>query len=436
LVFDSTHINSLAKKSGFLLRKSKLGGFQFLFSLVFAHHRGKQFSLLDMASYLFKDFKIKITKQSLHDRFTGKAVLFVKSCLDNLLAQKIQYQDDVNVLKSHFNRVRIKDSTKFSLPNSFSNKYKGYGGALHNSSSMISIQFEYDFLSGQSMDLRLTDGVKNDQSDAREFTHDIQEKDLFLRDLGYCTLNFLARVDAAKAYFVSRLAPKTHIYNSKTAEEPIDVKNYLKKIKKYKLNYIEVAVYLGKKERLATRAVISLADKATYEKRVKKTSKHARSKGMQVSDTFKTRAKLNIMVTNVPVAFLKAENIRKIYSLRWQIELIFKVWKSQATIHEFSTGKIERFECQLYGKLIWIILNMSIFTWLQHRIYKTKNILCSIWKYFKYVKNQSEQLLEATKSPRKIIDLMDELIEIAPKILILEKKKGKLSLNQSITVLA
>jgi hypothetical protein len=30
---------------------------------------------------------------------------------------------------------------------------------------------------------------------------------------------------------------------------------------------------------------------------------------------------------------------------------------------------------------------------------------------------------------------MDELIEIAPKILILEKKKGKLSLNQSITVL-
>ena len=221
-----------------------------------------------------------------------------------------------------------------------------------------------------------------------------------------------------------------------TAEEPIDVKNYLKKIKKHKLNYIEVAVYLGKKERLATRAVITMADKATYAKRLKKTSRHARSKGLQVSDSFKTRAQLNIMVTNVPAEILKAEDIRKIYSIRWQIELIFKVWKSQATIHEFSTGKIERFECQLYGKLIWITLNMSIFTWLQHRIYKTQNLLCSLWKYFKYVKNQSEQLLEATKSPRKIIVMMDELIEIAPKILILEKKKGKLSLNQSITVLA
>ncbi|PTB94431.1 hypothetical protein C9994_12140 [Marivirga lumbricoides] len=79
---------------------------------------------------------------------------------------------------------------------------------------------------------------------------------------------------------------------------------------------------------------------------------------------------------------------------------------------------------------------MSIFTWLQHRLYKAKKILCSIWKYFKYMKNQSDQLLEATKSPGKIINLMDELIEIAPKILILEKKKGKLSLNHAITVLA
>ncbi|PTB94432.1 hypothetical protein C9994_12145 [Marivirga lumbricoides] len=324
MVFNSATIDSLAKESGFIIRKSKLSGFQFLFSLVFAYHRGKHFSLLDMASYLFKDFKLKITKQSLHDRFTSKAVLFVKKCLDNLLSQKINYQDDVNILKSHFNRVRIKDSTKFSLPNSFSDKYKGYGGALHNSVSMISIQFEYDFLSGQSMDLRLTDGVKNDQSDSREFTHDIQEKDLFLRDLGYCTMNFLTRIDSAKAYFVSRLAPKTHIYTDRKSKEPIDVKGYHKKLNRYKLDSIEVEVYLGKKERLPTRAIISLADKTTYEKRIRKTSKHARSKGMQVSEAFKTRAQLNIMVTNVPVEYLKSENIRKIYSLRWQIELLFK----------------------------------------------------------------------------------------------------------------
>lgn len=419
-----------------MVRKSKLDGFKFLSCLVFTYQSGDRFSLLDMVSFLFKDFRISITKQSLHDRFNSKAVEFLKNCLDKLLLQKIHHQGDTSTLKSHFNRVRIKDSTKFSLPNSFSQKYKGYGGALHNSSSMISIQYEYDFLSGQSMDLRLTDGVKNDQSDSRDFTHDIQEKDLFLRDLGYCTIDFLSRVNSGSAFFVSRLAPKTNIYSCKDSKNPIDVKDYLKKLKKHGLEFMEVEIFLGKKARIPVRALISLAEMDTYEKRLRKTSKQARSSGNNVSDAFKTRAKLNILVTNVPQKLLAAESIRKVYSLRWQIELLFKVWKSQIKINKFTTGKMERFECQLYGKLIWIILNLNIFNWLQQRIYKDKKALCSVWKYFGHVQNLSDQIIEAIRSPDKTIDFMDELAIIAPKLLMLEKKKGKLSLNQVIMTLA
>lgn len=391
-----------------------------------------------MASSLFREFRVSITKQSLHDRFTSEAVSFIKSCLGKLLSQKFQshVHGNMKILNSHFNRIRIKDSTKFALPDSFSEKYKGYGGALHNSSSMISIQYEYDFLSGQSMDLRLTDGVKNDQSDSRDFTHDIQEKDLFLRDLGYCTLNFLSKVDSAKAYFVSRLSPKANIYPDKKSLKPIDVKDYIKELKKNNVDFMEVNVFLGKKERIPVRAVISLADTTTYEKRLRKTSKQARSTGNKVSDAFKTKALLNVVVTNVPKDILDAQNIRKVYSLRWQIELFFKVWKSQVKINEFTTEKIERFECQLYGKLIWIILNLNIFQWLQQRVYSTKKALCSVWKYFKHVQNNSDQLIEAIKTPHKIVGFMEGLVEIAVKILMLEKKKGKTSLNQLIELLA
>lgn len=389
-----------------------------------------------MVSYLFKDFSLRITKQSLHDRFSGKAVNFLRGCLDQLLAQKIQYRGNINTLKSHFNRVRIKDSTKFALPGSFGEKYKGYGGVLHNSSSMISIQYEYDFLSGQSMDLRLTDGVSNDQSDSRDYTHDIRENDLFLRDLGYCTLTFLSRVNSAKAYFVSRLAPKTNIYESESAKDPIAAEYYLKKLKKNGLETMEAEVFLGKKARIPVRALISLADEATYEKKLRKTSKQAKSNGNKVSKAFKTRTMLNIVVTNVPKKLLEAENIRKVYSLRWQIELLFKVWKSQATINEFTTGKIERFECQLYGRFIWIILNMHIFNWLQHRIYKDKKALCSIWKYFKHAKNHIDKLVESLTDPRKMIIFIENLVEVAPGILMLEEKKDKLSLNQLVTILA
>ncbi len=426
----------MAKESGFCIRKSKFAGFQFLFSLMFAYHRGKHFSLLDMASFLFRDFRLKITKQSLHDRFNGSAVRFLKKCLDHLMSQKIRYKGDSNALRSKFSRIRIKDSTKYGLPDSFIGKYGGYGGALKNSSSMISIQYEYDFLSGQSLDLRLTEAVRNDQSDSSGFTHDIRENDLFIRDMGYCTLKFMSMVDSGKAFFVNRLAPKTNIYAARDSKEPVDVKDYMRKLKKHGLEFMEVEVFLGKKERIPVRAVISLADEDTYQKRIRKTEKQARSTGNKVTEAFRTRVRLNIMVTNVPVQMLDAQNIRKVYSIRWQIELLFKVWKSQATIHEFNTCNIHRFECQLYGKLIWIVLNLNLFNWLQQRIFSKKNYLCSVWKYFKLILNLSDRLLEAIKTPGKIILLMDDLAELAPKILKLEEKKDKPSLNQQFMCLA
>lgn len=402
---------------------------------MFSYQRGKDFSLLDMASFLFQEFGINITKQSLHDRFTSPAVEFLKKCLDCLLAQKISFTGEKQALKTHFNRIRIKDSTKFALPDSFSEKYKGYGGALHHSSSMISVQYEYDFLSGQSLDLRLTSGVKNDQSDSADFTHDIQENDLFLRDMGYCTLSFMSKIHSAKAYFVNRLTPRVNIYSEPDSKDPVDINFYLKKVKKDNLEYLEVPVFLGKKDRIPVRLVVSLADETTYEKRLRKTSKQARSTGNKVSDKFKARARLNIMVTNAPAEILKGKDIRKVYSLRWQIELIFKTWKSLATIDEFNTSKIHRFECQLYGKLIWIILNLNIFNWLQHQVLQKNKVLCSIWKYFRLIQNISDYLITALKSHKELITLLDQLKDFAPKILYLEKKKGKLSLNEILTTL-
>ncbi|SDA97278.1 Transposase DDE domain-containing protein, partial [Algoriphagus alkaliphilus] len=146
------------------------------------------------------------------------------------------------------------------------------------------------------------------------------------------------------------------------------------------------------------------------------------STGNKVSDKFKARARLNIMVTNVPAEILKGKDIRKVYSLRRQIELIFKTWKSLVTIDEFNTKKIHRFECQLYGKLIWIILNLTIFNWLQNQVLQKNNVLCSVWKYFRLIQNISDHLINALKSHKELIILLDQLKEFAPKILYLETK--------------
>jgi IS4 transposase len=65
---------------------------------------------------------------------------------------------------------------------------------------------------------------------------------------------------------------------------------------------------------------------------------------------------------------LPIEKIRRTYYLRWQIELVFKTWKSFFEINKVKKVKKERLECQLLAKLIWVLLNWQLFRSCNHYV--------------------------------------------------------------------
>lgn len=69
----------------------------------------------------------------------------------------------------------------------------------------------------------------------------------------------------------------------------------------------------------------------------------------------------NTFITNVCCSILPVAVIRKTYYLRWQIELVFKTWKSFFRIDKIKKVKKERLECQLLAKLLWILINWNLF---------------------------------------------------------------------------
>lgn len=392
---------------------------------MFTHHQGKALSLLDLTGDLYEQFNIRLAKQSLQERFNDGAVKFMKSVLLYLLNKQLSTVGAHDSL-SMFNRVRIKDSTRFSLPEQYAVKYQGYGGATPNSKSMITIQHEYDLITGKTMDFRLTNGLCNDQSDSRDHTYDIMENDLFIRDLGYCTLGYLQKVADNKAFFLNRLSPQTTVYHVDQPTKAIDLTSCLKKMKRHNLPYLTYEVLVGSKVKLPCRLVVSLVNDSTYNKRLRKTTKMAKSYGHNVSKEYKSKARLNMFITNVPEEWIPAEQIKSTYGLRWQIELIFKVWKSQAKISSIKEMKIHRFECQLLGKIIWLLINWKIYCWLlRNPNRKHLGIGYSLWKFYKSAFRWSYKLRGALQSAKKAKDLIDTLKNMNQQLFALEKRIGK-----------
>lgn len=61
------------------------------------------------------------------------------------------------------------------------------------------------------------------------------------------------------------------------------------------------------------------------------------------------------LVTNLPSEDFDLASVRELYRLRWQIELLFKEWKSYANLHAFRTAN----PCIAEG-LIWASLAAAL----------------------------------------------------------------------------
>jgi hypothetical protein len=65
----------------------------------------------------------------------------------------------------------------------------------------------------------------------------------------------------------------------------------------------------------------------------------ARDKGRQVRATRLALAAWTLFVTNVPAERLTLREVLVLGRMRWQIELLFKLWKSQGHVDESRSTK-------------------------------------------------------------------------------------------------
>jgi hypothetical protein len=426
--FTAEEIEQLAKQSKFVQRENavKVDGRIFLDLIVFNSDKLKEQSLNDLAVALSCKYGIEITKQSLNERFNQYALLFLTKALEKLLNNQLSL-NRLSVASQQFNRILIKDSVCFQIDESLQGLYKGSGGS--GSEAAIRIQFEYDVLNGTITDLTVHAFNDQDATDSLATIEKTQAGDLVIRDLAYMSLDVLKRLIEKLAIFICRVNPNTKIYeltNGNYEELNFDkIKRYMNK---HQLSCIEKQVYLSLKYKLHVRLIIYLLPDEVVNERLRKAKQNNKKKGRgQCSKEYKARACFNLFITNGAKDVIPIAKVYQFYKLRWQIELMFKIWKSLCNIDKVKKVKRHRLECYIYSRLIFIVFAWQIIWITATVLFAIDNKPLSYFKTYKtLIRNKLDELRDIFLSGAiNMNSFLIDLYEISRTKHILEKKKNK-----------
>jgi len=400
---------------------------EFFKSIVLTNGSIKDISLNNLTETFELENLISLTKQSLDEKFDKESVEFVKRMLRILLEKSLsEKSQNFGNLLDEFASVRIKDATSFKLSPNMAKKYRA---SLKNTEqSILKIQYEYDLKNGKIYDLSLHSFIETDRKDARITSENIKKNDLIIRDLAYVSLPMIETVIEKEAFFLNRFDFTSNAYETAEGKEKIHFGKIQQYLKKHKLQQTEKKVFIGEKQRIPVRMIIVLLPENEVEKRIRKLKRTESKKQMKYSEKYKAKLSLNVYVTNIGSEKLPIEQVRQIYRLRWQIEIVFKAWKSIGKIEKVKKMKEHRIETMLYAKLILLILCNEIYWNITLSDKKPGNTRYSIFKTYKILIHHIKEIKIAIKQGIvKSKELFEILIRMILKKCKLEKKKGTIS---------
>ena len=375
-----------ARETGFVKRKGTLTPHDFLALMTVGQMGMKHPSLAGMVAAI----EANISRVALHQRFTANAAAFLYKCLNFILNQQVQQAVPVQTeVLDHFNRVFIVDSSSWDVNEKLRGVLPGSGGSASDASCKIQVAYEY--IKGELAFLDVTPGILPDNRFTDNLPALLSVNDLLLIDQGYFKLDTFAAILAKGAFFLTRFLVSTTLTNADSGEA-IDLRKTLKSLR---ANTGEIPVVMGPQaaKGVTARLICLRVSQQVAEKRRKRLIKDAAKKGRTVSELHLELCAWTMLVTNIPQAWLPLEMCRALYTLRWQIELLFKQLKSILRIHNSDTANEHRLRCELYGKMIIAVLVHRLHAAANSASWNTSRIEISMDKFYKRIQERAFTLL-------------------------------------------
>lgn len=187
---------------------------------------------------------------------------------------------------------------------------------------------------------------------------------LRIADLGYYSLDLLGELDHQGVYWLSRVQSRAVILDREGHR--LDLRALLEAHGEAK---VDLPILLGARNRIPCRLLAVRVPPKVAKERRRRLRYQAKRKGNQkVSKATLALADWTILVTNALQRLLSVDDALVLCRARWQIELLFKLWKSHGQVDEWRSTKPWRILCELYAKLLAMLI--------QHWV-----MLVGCWRY-------------------------------------------------------
>jgi hypothetical protein len=391
--FASKEIETTARRTGFVKRASKITGKRFLALVTFGVWSDATTTLGQLATKATQlGEPLEVSPEAIHQRMNTRALAFLQELIRQALA-KVQGLESVceEGLFAAFRKVYLADSTGFGLPASLKDLFPGSGGSAAKAGAKIQAVWDYKnsvFGHFALTPWNIPDNKYIDNVLALAYTGV-----LFIFDLGYFKIKAFAYIAATGAYFLSRLNHQTHIFEVvNDGWQHIDLVHLLKTVK---VHIMEKQIFIGATELVPSRLIAVRMPEAIVTERRRIAKKKAKKKGYTPSQAHLHLLSWNLFITNVPCTIWKTETVGKAYPIRWQIELIFKSWKSYCHLASINTRKVNTTLCYLYGRMLLILINYALCPQIRHILWLKKKRELSLLKLVRHFQALAESWMKA-----------------------------------------
>jgi hypothetical protein len=271
---------------------------------------------------------MQVSLQGLDQRFNEKSVIFMRRLLEAGMSQMVQSETKNSILPQ-FNGVYITDCTRLVW-------------ARVGVKMAVRLELQQGQLEANFMDLK-----QNDQR-AAVIDYPLPQGALHLNDLGFFKLQRLRDWGEQGVYWLVRYKAGTSLYDLEGKR--LDLKTLLTGSET-----LSQQVYIGKgsNQVWAELRAAPLCGEALT-KRHARLKEQARLDQRPLSARQQEIAGWTLYLTNIPdLSFAQAHILAR---TRWQIEMLFKLWKSHSKVLISRSADPIRQQCEGYAKLLGVLI--------------------------------------------------------------------------------